>query len=261
MSNRRTLPIVALALAVLVGGCFGGGGNPRTFFSLQYPVEDAANAYTGPSWPFSLRIRRLDIKLAYDKQEIVYRTSPYEFQYYWFKLWAAKPQKIVSELLADHLMHSGMVAEVTTKILDRLPDYELAGEILAIEELDAEETWFAHLSMRLQLTRFEDGQVIWQRSFDQRKRVYERQPVFVVKAMSALLEEELRVVTAEIGAKLADEAARRGVAPVARPVLDPTVTAPDGPPVAKPVVPESGPVDSKEPAVDQGPVPKARLKR
>lgn len=258
MRSRGAPNVLAAALAataILAAGCFGGGQPPRTYFTLQYPVVDAARAYAGPTWPFSLRVRPLDITLAYDKQEIVYRTSPYEFQYYWFKLWAAKPQKIVSELIASHLMHTGMVDEVTTKILDRLPDYELSGEVVAIEELDAEEVWFAHLAMRLSLVRFEDGQIVWQGSFDDRKRVYERQPVFVVKAMSVLLEQQLRAATEQIGAKLAEEAARRGVVPLerARPAVVPEA------PIAVPVEPVAP--TPTEPVPDAGKKPKARLKR
>lgn len=243
-------------LAVVLAGCFGGSNPPRTFFSLQYPVADAAKAYQGPTWPFILRIKRVDIKLAYDKQEIVYRTSPYEFQYYWFKLWAAKPQKMIAELIADHLTRAGVVSEVTTKILERLPDYELVGEIVAIEELDADEVWFAHLAMRLTMTRYADGQAIWTYAFDQRKRVHEREPVFVVKAMSALLEEQLRIVTVQVGGKLAEEAERLGVAAVPRPALAPVESTPD---TGLGVVAPAPQTEQPKPPSDK--VPKARLKR
>lgn len=260
------LTIIARALAMLVfAGCFGGASTPRTYYTLQYPMETAAAAYQGATWPFSLRVKRVDINLAYDKSEMVYRSSPFEFQYYWFKLWAAKPQKMIAEIIAGHLTRAGVVSTVTTKILDQLPDYELTGEIIAIEELDADELWFAHLAMRLTLTRFSDGHAIWAYSFDQRKRVYERQPVFVVKAMSALLEEQMRIVTTSIGAKLGEEARRLGVAAVPRPELPPVESTPDTAMPPREEFTEPGATDvQKPPKPEKLPTvkePKARLKR
>jgi ABC-type uncharacterized transport system auxiliary subunit len=264
--------IARLALVLttmLLGGCLGGSVTPRTYYALQYPVADAAAAYEGPRFPLQLRVRRLDIKIAYDKQEIVYRTSPYEFSYYWYRLWAAKPQKMLTELVADHVMRTGLFAEVTTRILDRLPDYELQGEVLAIEELDADDVWFAHLSIRLALVRFADGQAVWSREFDDRQRVYEKKPEFVVRALSELLEKYMRVATVEIsgvvardlaagavkpGAELGPDAIPRPPERGAAPKLEPIVPMPDRPIEVAPEEPKTG--EKEDPKV-----PKARLKR
>ena len=62
---------------------------------------------------FSLHVHQLEIAPAYDRERIVYRYSPYEFRYYNYMLWAAKPQKMLTDLMVRHLEHAGLFAEVS----------------------------------------------------------------------------------------------------------------------------------------------------
>ena len=261
---RNAAFVLVLASLLGLGGCFGGGAPPRTYFTLQYPIDDAAQAYSGARFPINLRVRRLDIGLAYDKQEIVYRTSPYEFQYYWFKLWASKPQKILTEVVADHLGRAQIARTVSTEILDRVPDYELQGEVIAIEELDADEVWFAHLALRFTLVRFSDRQAVWSREFEDRERVYERQPVFVVRSLSNMLERQMRALSDELGEVLAIELAGKGT--LSKEVTVPEDLVPETPPAVpevktKPVKVEPKAKETKDAGGEEKNVPKTRFIR
>jgi ABC-type uncharacterized transport system auxiliary subunit len=68
------------------------------------------------------------------------------------------------------------------------PAYELGGVIEALEEYDSDQLWYAHLAVRLSLTRLSDGRVMYSRDFDNRKRIYQYSPDNVVREMSAILE-------------------------------------------------------------------------
>jgi ABC-type uncharacterized transport system auxiliary subunit len=181
-----------MALGCLfLSGCFGSKAPERTYFSIDYTLGTQPK-YNAPKFNKSVVIQNVTSALAYDRQEIVYRANPYEFQYYWYRLWAAKPRKMLPELISGHLRYTNIFKTVSTTIEDRLPDYILDIEINAIEELDVSETeWYAHLALRFTLQRTEDSANVWTYSFDVRRPVADNKPVYVVKAISELLDSEL----------------------------------------------------------------------
>ncbi len=191
MKRRTVVGIVAL-WATLLSGCFGSStARVRSYYSLAYPIGTQQRRYEQPRYPVHVRVGRVRTALAYDRQELAYRTNPWQLHYYVYHLWVSRPSKMVRELIAAHLQASNLVREVSTRIEDRLPDYELQSEVVAIEELDAAGgQWLAHLAMRFSLVRFADHVVVWEYSFDERRPVTVRQPVHVVEALSALFEEQ-----------------------------------------------------------------------
>ena len=106
------------------------------------------------------------------------------------------------------------------------PDYELSGSIEAIEEYDSKELWFAHLAIRMNLTRISDGVSVYFRRFDIRKRVFEHEPEYVIREMSSLIEFITNQAIHDIDVKLAKE---YGVTPVSNQILplDTTMTGID----------------------------------
>ncbi|MDX9723650.1 MAG: ABC-type transport auxiliary lipoprotein family protein [Myxococcota bacterium] len=242
--TRSSAPTcLLLAVALLLPACFGGNTTERTYFAIDYPVEQTWS-YATARFPYQVRVQRFDSALAYDRQELVYRASPHQFQYYWYKLWASKPSKMLREVLVRHLRHAAIFSDVTLDLGDRMPDYDLACEILAIEELNAaSDQWFARLAMRLILTDFEDGSVVWEYEFDERRPVYNRAPVYVVQTLSEIARVELSRAFAQLDELLGES----GEHP-----------APEGGPTQMSEMVSTPDEASTE---NQGPQPSAKLKR
>ena len=167
----------------------------RQYFTLSYPMPTGLSK---PLHPFSVRVRPFRISVPYDRPQIVYRESPYLFRYYVYRLWASKPQHVLREIVARHLQASGLVREVELEYGEKIPDFELMGEVLAIEEFDSGDVWYGHLAMRFWLVRSSDRAVVWRYFFDRRRRAAKRRPVYVVRAISRILEEEMQKVLAEL---------------------------------------------------------------
>lgn len=183
----------------------------RQYFTLSYPIPEVrATESRPPLHPVRLRIKPFTTTLPYDRAQIVYRQSPYLFQYYAFKLWAAKPQHMLREIVERHLIASRLVEEVEREYGERVPDYELWADVVAIEELDSGDVWYGHLAMRFELTRFRDKHVVWRGHFDRKKATAKREPVYVVAVLSEILEEEMRRIIIELDQVFSAE---RGVAP------------------------------------------------
>lgn len=196
-----------LILIVLAMSC--GSVPTRYYYTLSYPLE-REEALKPPIHPIRLRIKPFRIGIPYDRLQIVYRQSPFEFQYYGYHLWASKPQHMLREIFASHIESLGLVVEVTTEYGEHLPDYELSGDIEAIEEYDSGDVWYGHLAMRIELTRFSDRVCLWRYSFDKTKKVFKKEPVQVVRVISSILEEEMNKIMVELDRILSKE---RGVTP------------------------------------------------
>ena len=152
--------IALLASLTMMSGC--RTTPPRRYYTLSYPINrDNATLSRPPLHSIQLRVKPFSVGLPYDRPQIVYRQSPFEFQYYAYQLWAAKPQKMLRELVLSHLEASRLAGDVTQEYGERYPDYELSAEVLAVEEYDSGPVWYGHLEMRFQLVRFRDKIVLW----------------------------------------------------------------------------------------------------
>lgn len=222
----RTGRVLAVAcVAVLLAGC--AALPTKRYYTLNYvpaPLEDRVRP---GAYPFVVRVRDLAIEDAYARPQIVYRKSPFELEYYFYRVWAVKPSRMISDLIHKHLVAAGLVNSVVRRFDEGMrPQFELGGTIEAIEEYDSEQLWFAHLALHLWMTRLVDGKVVYSRRFDFRKPVMANQPDLVVKEMSMILEHTLNQLMRDLDAVFAREVgAEPGRAP--GPDADSTTDAPE----------------------------------
>jgi ABC-type uncharacterized transport system auxiliary subunit len=179
----------------------------KHYFTMSYVLLPNKSRLES-TFPYTLRVRQLDIGAAYDTERIVYRYSPYEFQYYNFMIWAAKPQRMLTDLIVRHLQHAKLFGDVAFDYHERVPDYELSGTVFAIEELDSGDQWYAHLSISLRMTRYRGEKVVWSHDINVKKQVYNKAPVYVVKALSELTEVEMTKIVDRLEKFLRSEAVR-----------------------------------------------------
>jgi ABC-type uncharacterized transport system auxiliary subunit len=159
------------------------------------------------AYPFTLYVRRFDSAIAYDRPEIVYRADEHELRYYQYRLWIAKPGRMVGEQVAKHLEAIGLFEAVTLRPTERVAHFELGGVVLSIDVLDpgadgetsaeasaedrAEQPWRARLAMRLMLTSSDSGEIIWKHTFVATRDVARHDPRAVVATLTAILDEQL----------------------------------------------------------------------
>jgi ABC-type uncharacterized transport system auxiliary subunit len=162
----------------------------KQYYVLNFVPSAMTDGRLSPSpYPFTLRLKELDIEEAYARPQIVYRQSPFELLYYNYKMWAVKPNRMVTDLILKQLAAANLVSHVVQRYDEEFnPDYELTGTVEAMEEYDSDQIWFAHLAIRFSLARLSDGVVLYSRQFDNRKRVFRYSPEAVVQELSATLE-------------------------------------------------------------------------
>jgi len=161
----------------------------KQYYILNYSPSATRDRLNPGPYNCTVRLKNFSIEEAYTKPQIVYRQSPFSLEYYVYRVWAVKPERIITDLFHKHLLTSNLVSNVVRRLDEgHRPDYEISGMLEAIEEYDSEELWFAHIAMRITIIRLSDGRTMYSRRFDHRKRVFKEDPEYVVRELSALLE-------------------------------------------------------------------------
>lgn len=187
----KILLFTFLSMLILVSTSCMTTTPTKHYYIISYPFTTPSNETLTH---FSLRVKDFSISSTYNRNQIVYRYSPHELEYYNYRFWAEKPQKMVSELIRKSITRSSLFSKVTRKLGDYPPDFILTGDIDAIEELDSSDLWFAHLSINLSLERFSDKKVVWSYSFDRKRKVLVKDPRIVVRALSEIMSKEMSLI-------------------------------------------------------------------
>ncbi len=182
-----SIRILAVVAALLAAGC--ASVPEKSYYILNYEPEPlTGRRYNGP-YPFVIRVKTFEIEEAYARPQIVYRKSPFQLQYYFYRVWAVKPEDMITDLMVKHLTSVGLVSQVVRRFDEGAkPNYELTGAIEAIEEYDSDEVWFAHIAFRLRLVRLSDARTVYTRRFDSRKQVFQKDPEYVVRELSRIVD-------------------------------------------------------------------------
>lgn len=178
----------------------------REFYMLSYVPPPLTNRTMQNPYAAVIRLREFSIEEAYNRQQIVFRTNPFQLHYYNFKSWAVRPARMVTDLFFRHLNSVNLVSGVVRRFDEgRRPDFEIAGFIEAIQEFDSEDALYAHLALRVSMTRLSDGETVYNRHFDLRKKVFRKETVAVVLELSQILEYVFSEVITDIDQRLASE--------------------------------------------------------
>lgn len=201
-SRRGTLLKTCLWLGVLLvlTGCWGTTTAEQRYYTLSLPAAMPKAESRGSA---DLLLREVEISPIYNRPQIVYRYSPQELQFFRQNHWADRPSRMIGQLLVKAVSDAGIFRSVVERMGAAAPAYVLDTNVEAIEELQGGDVWFAHLAMTWRLARFDGNLTVWQYSFDERRPLARQDLAQVVRAMSEILDEQLRIALPQIDAVLA----------------------------------------------------------
>ncbi|MEM7675472.1 MAG: ABC-type transport auxiliary lipoprotein family protein [Myxococcota bacterium] len=225
--NGRASRWASVMLAAATG-CLSARAVERNYFVLH--GDPVASSGPGPMKGM-VRVRDMDTDSVYEKFQIVIRRSPYQLRYSNQNVWAVRPNQMVSDLIAQALENSHAFTAVTRQLGDVRPSYTMSGKVSAIELYDSGDLWFAHLSLHMHLSRFEDGASLWSFDFDRRKEIEAQSFDHGVRALSELLHEAIADAVDEVG-RIQRSGVRRAPAPLKGvPAVSETPSDPPPPPL------------------------------
>ena len=185
-TTRNLEAFILLSLALT--GCFGGGtSEPTRYYTLAVENISAPKA-SGTFAGKSVAVKKFTIDPAYQRSNIVYRESAYDFMFYDLDLWASRPEHMITRIVTEYTEKIGIFKNVISSG-GVMPDYELSGHIGAIEEVDEGSSQSAHLTIGLTFKNVQSGAVLWEGKCDKSKPTNSREPRVTAEALSKILAE------------------------------------------------------------------------
>jgi len=178
---NRLLAVAALLSAFTLTGCLGGSTEP----SRYYTVSAESISVAGATSDARVHVKKFTIDPAYQRTNIVYRESPYDFMFYDLDLWATRPEQMLTQVAGEYLVKSNMFKSVDLKPMGK-PDFELLGNVDAIEEIDEGNSQEAHLAMQLTFRKVGEDAPLWEKRYDERQSMNKRDAHSAAEALSKL---------------------------------------------------------------------------
>ena len=181
LKANRFLAVAALLSAFTLTGCVGGSSEP----SRYYTISAESISTSGASSDTRVHVRKFTIDPAYQRSNIVYRESPYDFMFYNLDLWATRPEQMLTQVTSEYLVKSNIFKSVDLKPMGK-PDYELLGNVDAIEEIDEGDSQYAHLAVQLTFRKVGEESPLWEKRYDDRESMSQRDAHSAAEAISKL---------------------------------------------------------------------------
>ena len=178
---NRLLAVAALLSAFTLTGCLGGSTEP----SRYYTVSAESISVAGATSDTRVHVKKFTIDPAYQRTNIVYRESPYDFMFYDLDLWATRPEQMLTQVAGEYLIKSNMFKSVDLKPMGK-PDFELLGNVDAIEEIDEGSSQEAHLALQLTFRKVGEEAPLWEKRYDERQSMSKRDAHSAAEALSKL---------------------------------------------------------------------------
>lgn len=191
--------ILLSAIALSLTACLGGGSSePTRYYTVA--VENISMPSAGAFADKRLQVRKFSIEPAYQRTNIVYRESAYDFMFYDLDLWASRPEHMLAQVASEYITKSGLFKSVETKPTGK-PDFEFMGNIIAIEEVDEGSSQYARLAVQLTFRKTESDQAIWEKSFDEKLSMDNREPRTTAETISKLFGKYMEKALNEISSQ------------------------------------------------------------
>ena len=179
--------VLLSAIALSLTACLGGGSSePTRYYTIAVENIQApsSEAFAGKS----LLVRKFTIEPAYQRTNIVYRESAYDFMFYDLDLWASRPEHMITRVVSEYVEKSGMFQSVVSGN-GTMPEYELSGHVNAIEEMDEGSSQSAHLALGFTFKNVNSNTMLWEGKCDKNRSTDSREPRVTAEAISKLLAE------------------------------------------------------------------------
>jgi ABC-type uncharacterized transport system auxiliary subunit len=198
-AGREPLVHVMIAAGVLFLAACAAAPEIR-YFRVEYPLP-------GPSanspLPLTLGIARLTAPEPYHQERIIYRTSPYQVQYYAHDRWESPPVDMVNNRLLEQFAASGWFRRVVPWRRGEALDYRLEARLRRFEELDEADGWYGLVELEYEIVD-RDGRSLLREVASQRVRAESRNPEGTAEALSRGLRAALDEVVTKTAATLRD---------------------------------------------------------
>lgn len=179
----RIAPVALFLAALALTACFGGStSEPTRYYMLA--VEDISMPNGNAKG--KVQVRKFTVDPAYQKANIVYRESAYDFMFYDLDLWASRPDHMITQVVAEYAVKSNLFESVEIKGSSK-PGFEISGNVSAIEEVDEGSSQYARLAIEISFRKVDSDAPLFEKRYEGKQPMDKREPRAMAEATSKLL--------------------------------------------------------------------------
>ena len=179
----RIAPVALFLAALALTACFGGStSEPTRYYMLA--VEDISMPSGNAKG--KVQVRKFTVDPAYQKANIVYRESAYDFMFYDLDLWASRPDHMITQVVAEYAVKSNLFESVEIKGSSK-PGFEISGNVSAIEEVDEGSSQYARLAIEISFRKVDGDAPLFEKRYEGKQPMDKREPRAMAEATSKLL--------------------------------------------------------------------------
>lgn len=197
MTLSRKLYII-LTSSLLFFQC-GGSIPDMHYYLIDYPVSMESDK-SKPVHQVVLGVARFEAAPLYKEERLVYRDSPYEGKYYHYHRWIASPEAMITEKVIEQFRASNLFEQVVAFPKFSQVEFILLGTIMALEEWDEGDKWYARVQISYELVKNATNQIVWQKTIEKKNIVPHKSPVKVVKGINQGVQQCVAEVAQELNA-------------------------------------------------------------
>lgn len=199
---KKTMFLICLVFAAALSSCSLFSSAPvKHYYQIYYQPKPAEREPIKAT----VRVKAFDVDKIYKMHNLVYRSSFEEMFYYNTHFWAARPADMITDIVANHITKRQVFSDIIYT-MDKKPDYVITGRVLALDEITAtKEKSYARVSIIFELKDYKTDTVLLSHSFEKRKECAAQKPVYVVRAMSEIIDAEIETFIDMIYEQLAPD--------------------------------------------------------
>ena len=134
---------------------------PPTHYYTFQPQIGLSSDVASSTYPLTIGVEVYEAEIPYQQEKIVFRTSPYEVNFYEYHRWLRSPTDLVTEQVQQLLAASGLFRRVQSYTYESEPDYVIRGRILLFDQWYTGASSSVQVGIQHQLIQFTPEQVIW----------------------------------------------------------------------------------------------------
>lgn len=185
---------------LLIIVCYGCTANiPQTHYYTFQPGDIKVKETDSAKYAYILGVEMYEADVPYQQDQIVFRSSPYEVNFYEYRRWLRPPTEMVMEQIVKFLASSGIFQRVHADTFESYADYILRGKVIMFDQwLTAENTSSVQVEIEYQLIDFEQKHLVWIESINTTATISDLAILETVKAFESALQDNIQQAIATI---------------------------------------------------------------
>lgn len=195
--NRSFFLLVSVSALFLLSGC--SSPVPITHYYTFHPQSFANKPPAATTVPHIVAIDTFNADVPYQQERIVFRTSPYEVNFYEYRKWLRPPTDLVTEQMYHALRASGLFRDA--QLSETGADYLLQGRIVMFEQWyeESQQTSTVHVGIRYALMTADEERVVWTETIETSAKTPSLEILESIQAFETALQQNIQRAIASMG--------------------------------------------------------------